>query len=244
MALMHLPIECREDQCRPVADVCADIKEDEALVRSKRYCFVNQIRFAITMRVVTESSRRQDEVLGDWNHSRRYVRLANGTTSCTKCCFGQDSHALRLVGTLRIRCRATQTSTIHSGAIERWILVAGALARLPVSGRLADALTDPLRDTFAVTVNNAAGAFDLYVTGNCLTGPGQGCFAGPEGDHRAWLTFWLRGDDRVVGQRPVEWCISVRSSTSVSMLGGLEFEREVLLEVEDGRAVHGEVAAV
>jgi hypothetical protein len=45
-------------------------------------------------------------------------------------------------------------------------------------------------------------------------------------------------------QRPVEWCISVRSSTSVFMLGGLEFERDVLLEVEDGRAVHGEVAAV
>jgi hypothetical protein len=46
------------------------------------------------------------------------------------------------------------------------------------------------------------------------------------------------------GQRPVEWCISVSSSTSVFMLGGLEFERDVLLEIEDGRAVHGEVAAV
>ncbi len=46
------------------------------------------------------------------------------------------------------------------------------------------------------------------------------------------------------GQRPVEWCISVRSSTPVFMLGGLEFERDVVLEVEDGRVVHGEVAAV
>ncbi len=45
-------------------------------------------------------------------------------------------------------------------------------------------------------------------------------------------------------QRPVEWCISVSSSTSVSMLGGLEFERDGLLEIEDGRTVHGEVAAV
>ena len=50
------------------------------------------------------------------------------------------------------------------------------------------------------------------------------------------------------GQRPVEWWISVRSSTMVFMLGGLEFEREFerdcLLEVEGERAVHGEVAAV
>jgi hypothetical protein len=53
--------------------------------------------------------------------------------------------------------------------------------------------------------------------------------------------YTIRFDER---QRPVEWCISVRSSTSVFMLGGLEFEREVLLEVEDGRVVHGEVAAV
>jgi hypothetical protein len=30
----------------------------------------------------------------------------------------------------------------------------------------------------------------------------------------------------------------------VFMLGGLEFERDCLLEVEDGRVVHGEVAAV
>ena len=30
----------------------------------------------------------------------------------------------------------------------------------------------------------------------------------------------------------------------VFMLGGLEFERDGLLEIEDGRAVHGEVAAV
>jgi hypothetical protein len=30
----------------------------------------------------------------------------------------------------------------------------------------------------------------------------------------------------------------------VSMLGGLEFERDGLLEVEGVRAVHGEVAAV
>jgi len=49
---------------------------------------------------------------------------------------------------------------------------------------------------------------------------------------------------RPLGQRPVEWCISVGSSTSVFMLGGLEFERDGLLEIEDGRAVHGEVAAV
>ena len=47
-----------------------------------------------------------------------------------------------------------------------------------------------------------------------------------------------------LGQRPVEWWISVRSSTMVFMLGGLKFERDGLLEVEDGRAVHGEVAAV
>ena len=30
----------------------------------------------------------------------------------------------------------------------------------------------------------------------------------------------------------------------VFMFGGLEFERDGLAEVEDGRAVHGEVAAV
>ena len=30
----------------------------------------------------------------------------------------------------------------------------------------------------------------------------------------------------------------------VFMLGGLELERDGLLEIEDGRAVHGEVAAV
>ena len=67
------------------------------------------------------------------------------------------------------------------------------------------------------------------------------------------LPIYTHGDVRgtaVVGamhiarQRPVEWCISVSPSTSVFMLGGLEFERDVLLEVEDGRVVHGEVAAV
>jgi hypothetical protein len=30
----------------------------------------------------------------------------------------------------------------------------------------------------------------------------------------------------------------------VFVFGGLEFERDVLLEIEDGRAVHGQVAAV
>lgn len=40
------------------------------------------------------------------------------------------------------------------------------------------------------------GAFDLYVTGNCRVGtPTQGCFLGPEADHRAWLTFWLGAGD-------------------------------------------------
>lgn len=62
-----------------------------------------------------------------------------------------------------------------------------------------------------------------------------------------------RQDDSSVGlrdfraidrQRPVEWWISVRSSTMVFMLGGFEFERDCLLEIEDGRVVHGEVAAV
>jgi hypothetical protein len=38
------------------------------------------------------------------------------------------------------------------------------------------------------------------------------------------------------GQRPVEWCISVSPSMSVFMLGGLELERDVLIEV--GRS-HG-----
>jgi len=36
----------------------------------------------------------------------------------------------------------------------------------------------------------------------------------------------------------------VTFSTTVFMLGGLEFERGVLLEGEAGRMVHGEVAVV
>jgi hypothetical protein len=51
---------------------------------------------------------------------------------------------------------------------------------------------------------------------------------------------WLKASR----QRPVEGCISVSPLTSVFMLGALEFERDGLLEVEDGRTVHGEVAAV
>jgi hypothetical protein len=46
------------------------------------------------------------------------------------------------------------------------------------------------------------------------------------------------------GQRPAEWWILVRSSTMVFTLGGLEFERDCLLEVEGERALHGEVAEV
>ena len=45
-------------------------------------------------------------------------------------------------------------------------------------------------------------------------------------------------------QCPVELGASVSSSTSVFMVGSLEYERDALLEVEDGLLVHGEVAAV
>jgi hypothetical protein len=36
------------------------------------------------------------------------------------------------------------------------------------------------------------GAFDRYITGNCLVGEATyGCFRGPEAHNRSWMTFWL-----------------------------------------------------
>jgi hypothetical protein len=43
-----------------------------------------------------------------------------------------------------------------------------------------------------ITNTLTPGAFDLYVTGNCLVGgTTYGCFRGPEAFNRSWLTFWL-----------------------------------------------------
>lgn len=53
----------------------------------------------------------------------------------------------------------------------------------------------------------------------------------------------IRGKLWPAGQRPVEWCVSVRSSTMSFMLGGLELKRDGLVELEGGDVVHGEVAA-
>jgi hypothetical protein len=56
----------------------------------------------------------------------------------------------------------------------------------------------------AITNPLEPGAFDLYITGNCLVGTDTyGCFLGREADHRAWLTFWLGESDvpRVVRDR-------------------------------------------
>ena len=42
------------------------------------------------------------------------------------------------------------------------------------------------------------GAFDLYITGNCLVGGvTNGCFLGPEAFNRSWVTFWLDATTRV-----------------------------------------------
>jgi hypothetical protein len=44
----------------------------------------------------------------------------------------------------------------------------------------------------------APGAFDIYVTGNCLVGGAtRRCFEGPEAENRTWLTFWLDAADEV-----------------------------------------------
>ena len=61
---------------------------------------------------------------------------------------------------------------------------------------------------------------------------------------RRWVSVCQASLRCPLRQRPVEWCISASLSTSVFVFGGLEFERDVLLEIEDGRAVHGQVAAV
>jgi len=175
-------------------------------------------------------------------------------------------------------------------------VAADALAGLPVGGRFADALADPLRDVVAVTMNNAvggkqdvhvthatrvrielaaplltgqptrvmaadgtvrsvrtaprrvevrqsvtnplaAGAFDRYVTGNCLTGPGQGCFLGPEGDHRTWLSVWLGAEDRIVAVRDTEGSPAVRSgmfhgATVVDAVIDVPSRSERFVEVE------------
>jgi hypothetical protein len=58
------------------------------------------------------------------------------------------------------------------------------------------------------------------------------------------LTQVLSATNARPRQRPVEWWISVPSSTTWCRFGVLEFERDGLLEIEDGRAVHGEVATV
>lgn len=43
-----------------------------------------------------------------------------------------------------------------------------------------------------ITNTLSPGAFDLYITGNCLVGGSTyGCFRGPEAFNRSWLTFWL-----------------------------------------------------
>ena len=207
------------------------------------------------------------EHFGDGRATERNAVAVSLSTQALEALFGRSWDSTRVAGAL-----ADAAAGRHVQVHARDAVVADAFARLPVSGRLADALTDPLRDTFAVTVNNAvggkqdvhvthatrvrvtlgvpepsgspervvapdgtvrlvrsvprsvtvrqtvvnplaAGAFDLYVTGNCLTGPGQGCFAGLEGDHRAWLTFWLRGGDRVAAVRDAEGFPPVRSGT-------------------------------
>ena len=44
----------------------------------------------------------------------------------------------------------------------------------------------------AIVNTLSPGAFDLYVTGNCLVGGvANGCFLGPEAFNRSWVTFWL-----------------------------------------------------
>ena len=207
------------------------------------------------------------EHFGAGRSTQRNAVAVSLATQALEALFARSWDATRVGGAL-----ADAAAGRHVQVHARDAVVADAFARLPVSGRLADVLTDPLRDTFAVTVNNAvggkqdvhvthatrlrvtlgvpvmtgpaerivgtdgtvrlvrsaprsvsvrqtvgnpltAGAFDRYVTGNCLTGPGPGCFLGPEGDHRAWLTFWMREGDRIVGVRDADGFPPVRSGT-------------------------------
>jgi hypothetical protein len=46
------------------------------------------------------------------------------------------------------------------------------------------------------------------------------------------------------GQRLVEWWLSMRLTTTCFMRGGLEYERGGLIEIEDARAINGDVAVV
>jgi hypothetical protein len=73
--------------------------------------------------------------------------------------------------------------------------VRGALDRGGRSMRLREVdRSATIRTTIANPL--VPGAFDLYVTGNCLVGTDtNGCFLGQEADHRAWLTFWLGESD-------------------------------------------------
>jgi hypothetical protein len=63
-------------------------------------------------------------------------------------------------------------------------------------------------------------------------------------DHDGFLRPYMDQIWALFGQRPAEWCVSVSSSTTRLMLGGLELERDCLFDVEAERAVHCEVAAV
>jgi hypothetical protein len=76
---------------------------------------------------------------------------------------------------------------------------AGALRQaVAADGRRLQVRELPRRVSVRTDITNplVPGAFDLYVTGNCLVGtPTQACFLGPEADHRAWLTFWLGAGD-------------------------------------------------
>jgi len=95
---------------------------------------------------------------------------------------------------------------------------------------VVDGVARPVREvrrdvTLRTTIVNplAAGDFDRYITGNCLVGPGQGCFEGVEGDHRAWLSVWLGERDVVRAVRDADGFPSVRSGTfhGVAVIDGL-----------------------